>query len=130
MTQIQQLGDARRGKLAGNITAFGRALRRAGVPTDAARIALAAQAATLVGVAAREDLSAAMEAVMVSREQDRAVFRELFAAYFRDPEVAHKLVAQMLPSAAKAEPAKRRPRVSEALSWRGVKDLNAAIFWI
>ena len=29
-----QLGDARSGKLADNITAFGRALRRAGVPTD------------------------------------------------------------------------------------------------
>jgi uncharacterized protein with von Willebrand factor type A (vWA) domain len=58
-----------------------------------------------------------MEAVMVSREQDRLVFRELFDAYFRDPEVANKLLAQMLPSAeGKAEPSKRRPRVREALS--------------
>jgi hypothetical protein len=64
----------------------------------------------------KDDVGAAMEAVMVSREQDREVFRELFAAYFRDPEVAHKLLAQMLPSAAKAEPARRRPRVAEALS--------------
>jgi len=36
MAGIQQLGDVRSGKLAGNITAFGRALRRAGVRTDAA----------------------------------------------------------------------------------------------
>ena len=114
---VQQLGDARRGKLAGNMAAFGRALRRAGVPTDAARIALAAQAATLVGVESRPDLCAALEAVMVSREQDRFVFRELFDAWFQDPELANKMLAQMLPSAeGKAEPPRRRPRVREALA--------------
>jgi len=37
--------------------------------------------------------------------------------YFRNPEVANKLLGQMLPSAeGKAEPSKRRPRVREALS--------------
>ncbi|EYC51040.1 von Willebrand factor A [Hylemonella gracilis str. Niagara R] len=111
------LGDARRGKLADNILGFGRALRRAGVRLDSARIALACEAAQLVGVERKPDLGAALEAVLVSRDQDRVVFRELFDAYFRDPEVAHKLLAQMLPSAeGRAEPSKRRPRVSEALS--------------
>ncbi|MET0543009.1 MAG: hypothetical protein ABWZ88_14800, partial [Variovorax sp.] len=96
---------------------FGRALRRAGVRTDAARIALAAEAAMLVGVDSRTDLAAAMEAVMVSREQDRLVFRELFDAWFQDPELANKMLAQMLPSAeGKAPPVKRRPRVREALA--------------
>ena len=117
MAGIPQLGDVRSGKLAGNIAAFGRALRRAGVRTDAMRIALAAEAATLVGVEDKLDLGAAMEAVMVSREQDRLVFRELFDAWFQDPELANKLLAQMLPSAeGKAEPSKRRPRVREALT--------------
>lgn len=114
-----QLGDARTGKLADNITGFGRALRRAGVPVDGARIALAQQAMQLVGVAAKADIGAAMEAVMVSCEQDRMVFRELFDVYFRDPQMANKLLAQMLPSAqGKAEPSKRRPRVNEALAPR------------
>ena len=113
---ISQLGDARTGKLADNLTGFGRALRRTGVHVDAARMALAQQAVMLAGLA-REDLSAALEAVLVSREQDRPVFRELFDAYFRNPDIAQKLLAQMLPSAeAKAEPAQRRPRVSEALA--------------
>ena len=94
-----QLGDARTGKLADNVTGFGRALRRAGVRLDSARIALAQQAALLVGVGSKGDLSAAMEAVLVSREQDRMVFRELFDIYFRNPEVANKLLSQMLPSA-------------------------------
>jgi hypothetical protein len=111
------LGDSRTGKLADNLTAFGRALRRAGVPLDSSRIALAQDAAALVGVRSKLDLSAALEAVLVSREQDRMVFRELFDAFFRNPDVANKLLAQMLPSAeGRAEPSKRRPRVREALS--------------
>lgn len=115
-TTFSQLGDARTGKLADNLSGFGRTLRRAGVRVDAARMALAQQAVMLVGMA-REDVSAALEAVFVSCEQDRLVFRELFDVYFRNPNVAQKLLAQMLPSAeTKAEPAKRRPRVSEALA--------------
>lgn len=113
---VSQLGDARRGKFADNLTGFGRALRRAGVPVDAARMALAQEAAMLVGLA-RADLGAALEAVLLGREQDRLVFRELFDAYFRNPNVAQKLLAQMLPSAeSKAGPVKRRPRVAEALA--------------
>jgi len=113
---VSQLGDARTGKLADNLTGFGRALRRAGVRVDAARMALAQQAVLLTGLE-REDFSAALEAVLVGREQDRLVFRELFDAYFKNPDVAQKLLAQMLPSAeSRAEPVKRRPRVSEALA--------------
>ena len=111
------LGDARTGKLADNISAFGRCLRRAGVRLDSSRIALAADAALAVGLASKADVGAALEAVLISREQDRAVFRELFDAFFRDPEVAHKLLSQLRPSAeGRAEPSKRRPRVREALS--------------
>ena len=111
------LGDARQGKLADNITGFGRALRRAGVKIDSHRIALAQSAAGHVGMAEKQDVSAAFEAVMISREQDRLVFRELFDVYFQDPKVANKLLAQLLPSAeGTAEPSKRRPRVREALA--------------
>lgn len=111
------LGDARSGKFADNIAGFGRALRRAGLRVDSARIALAQEAARLVGVGDKADFGAALESVLVSREQEREVFRELFDAWFRDPDIAHKLLAQMLPTAqGRAEPAKRRPRVSEALA--------------
>ncbi|MFD1711401.1 VWA domain-containing protein [Ottowia sp. GY511] len=110
------LGDARTGKLADNLTAFGRTLRRAGVPVDAARMALAQQALQCVGVDRRGDVSAALEAVLVGREQDRAVFRELFDAFFRDPELANKLLSQMLPRAeGQAAGPRQRPRVKEVL---------------
>ena len=112
-----QLGDARAGKFADNLSGFGRALRRAGVPTDSARMALASIALLAVGLDQRDDVGAALEAVLVSCERDRLVFRELFDAYFRDPALANKLLAQMLPSAeGRAEPSKRRPRVREALA--------------
>jgi uncharacterized protein with von Willebrand factor type A (vWA) domain len=111
-----QLGDARSGRLAGNLAAFGRALRRAGVPLDASRIALAQQAALMVDIGRRDDLSAALETVLVAREQDRAVFRELFDVFFRDPKLAHKLLAQLLPSAeGKADASPQRARVRDAL---------------
>src|SRR6218665_1996440 len=111
-----QWGDARSGKLADNLSGFGRALRRAGVRVDAARMALAQQAVLLAGLQ-RQDFSAALEAVLVSGEQDRMVFRELFDAYFRNPDIPQKLLAQMLPSAeSKAAPSRRRPRVSQALA--------------
>lgn len=110
-----QLGDARSGKLPDNLTGFGRALRRAGVPVDSSRIALALNAVPLVGLARRDDLRAALQAVMISRPQDIEVFDQLFEAFFRNPELAQQLLAQMLPKAAPAHPPRRKPRVQEAL---------------
>ena len=112
-----QLGDARTGKLADNIAAFGRALRRAGVPMDSSRIALAQTAAMSVGLERKDDLAAALECVMIGQEQDRTVFAQMFEAFFRNPELAHKLLAQMLPQAQEsAKPTvPRRARVQEAL---------------
>jgi hypothetical protein len=115
------LGDARSGKLPEHITAFGRALRRAGVPVDSSRITLAITATQAVGVERKDDLRAALEAVLVSRQQDMAVFSEMFDAFFRNPELAQQLLAQMLPKAAKAHPVRRKARVQEALSVAGLK---------
>lgn len=108
-------GDARSGKLAANLVGFCRALRRAGLCVDAQRMALAQQSLGLVGLA-REDMAAALEAVLVSRAQDRGVFREMFAAYFRNPEVAQQLLTQLLPRAPEAVAPCRRPRVQEAMA--------------
>lgn len=115
------IGDARSGKLPDHITAFGRALRRAGVPVDSTRIASAITAAEMVGVERKDDLRAALEAVLVSRQQDIGVFGEMFEAFFRNPELAQQLLSQMLPKAAKAHPVRRKARVQEALSVAGLK---------
>ncbi len=111
-----RLGDARSGKLPDNITGFGRALRRAGVPVDSSRIALAIDAVRLVGVKRKDDLHAALRAVLVSRQQDIEVFDQLFDALFRNPELAQQLLAQMLPKVRQGQPPNRKARVQEALA--------------
>ncbi len=105
------------GKLADNLTGFGRALRRSGLPVDGARMALASDAALQVGLERRDDVGAALEAVLVSREQDRAVFREMFEAWFNAPAHGGHPMALALPVAGPdPRPAmQQRPRVREAL---------------
>jgi uncharacterized protein len=110
------LGDARSGKLPENLVGFGRALRRAGLKVDTSRIATATETAQLIGFDNKFDLGAAFEAVFVSEQQDRQIFRDLFDAYFKDPKVANKLLSQMLPSAEGKAESKEKPRVREALS--------------
>ena len=112
-----QLGDARSGKMAENIIGFGRTLRRAGLPMDSSRIGLGVQAAMLVGLEAKADLRAALLATLVCRQQDQAVFDQLFDAYFRNPELTQQLLAQMLPKTTEAAPKpKRLARAQEALA--------------
>lgn len=115
--RVSLLGDARSGKLGANLSAFGRALRRAGMPVDATRIAMAHTALQLVGLDSRADVCAALEAVFVTREQDRDLFQEMFSAFFRDPGLAHQLLARMVPVKNSAPGARRhRPRVLQALA--------------
>lgn len=104
------------GRLAENIVGLGRTLRRAGVPVDSARIALAQQAALLVGVEDRELLCAAFEAVMVAREQDRVILRELFDAMFREPDEAQDMLASLPPGSLLTTTQPARPRIAEVLA--------------
>lgn len=112
-----QAGDARGGKLAENLTGFGRSLRRAGIALDSARMALASEALMLVDLGRRDDVGAALEAVLISQQRDRDVFRELFDAYFRDPASAGWPLAPAPPGAdRRAAPPRGRARVRDALA--------------
>jgi uncharacterized protein with von Willebrand factor type A (vWA) domain len=111
------LGDARSGKLSDNIMGFARALRRAGLPVDASRISLAIESTQLIGVERKDDLSAALKACLVSRQEDLVVFDQMFSAFFRDPELTRQLLSQLLPKAPTATPGvPRKSRVQEALA--------------
>ena len=111
--------DGAPGQLIDNLSGFGRALRRAGLAMDSARMALAAEALVLVGPERRDDVGAALEAVMVCREQDRLVFRELFDAYFRAPTATDATPGLALPGAGpQPEPVQPRQRVRDALAPR------------
>jgi uncharacterized protein with von Willebrand factor type A (vWA) domain len=98
------LGDARSGKLSDNITGFARALRRAGLPVDASRISLAIESAGLTGIERKDDLAAALKACLVNRQEDMVVFDQMFAAFFRDPELTRQLLSQLLPKATTPSP--------------------------
>ena len=62
---------------------LGRHLRNAGLPMDSARMALAVSALDLVTVDRCDDVRDALEAVFVSREEDRDVFLQVFEAHWR-----------------------------------------------
>jgi uncharacterized protein with von Willebrand factor type A (vWA) domain len=111
-----QLGDARSGKLPDNIVGLARALRRAGVPVDSSRMALAIDAVGLVGIERKDDLRSALRTVLVSRQQDGEVFDQLFDALFRNPDLTQQLLAQMLPKVRQAQAPSRKARVQEALA--------------
>lgn len=110
-----RLGDVRRGKISNNVIGFARALRRAGLPIDTARIALAQEACVLVGLSQREDLRSALKSVLANRQQDLHVFDEIFDAFFRNPESVRQLMAQLLPQTKVGHLPRRSPRASEAL---------------
>jgi len=84
---------------------------------DSSRIALAQKAAMETGLDRKDDLAAALECVLIGQEKDRTVFAQMFEAFFRNPELAHKLLAQMLPQTQESAKATvpRRARVQEAL---------------
>jgi uncharacterized protein with von Willebrand factor type A (vWA) domain len=113
---------ARSGALLDNLLGFGRALRRAGVPTDSSRIALAARSIEMVGLAGRDDFKSALRAVLVNRQQDLAVFDELFDAWFCEPRSQRLSMAPMLSQTAEVRPVKKRARVQESLTPQAERD--------
>jgi hypothetical protein len=87
-----------------------------GCRSTAARIALAQQALPCWWAWPGTTSAAALEAVLVSREQDRQVFRELFDAYFRNPDVGQQAAGA---DAAQCPRGQRpSPRVARACAMR------------
>jgi uncharacterized protein with von Willebrand factor type A (vWA) domain len=68
----------------GNVLLFGRLLRRAGLPVHHTRLLDAIRALQAVGIRRREDVRAALLALLVHRHEDIARFDAAFALFFRD----------------------------------------------
>src|SRR3546814_7804559 len=79
-------------------------------------MALAQQALMRIGPVNKVDVASALECVLVNRHQDRDVFREMFQAFFKDPELAHRLLAHTVPQSAAPKKNQPRPRALAALS--------------
>ena len=85
-------------KLAGNITHFARALRRAGLPIGPGRVIDAIRAVEAAGFSNKRDFYWTLHACFVNRPEHRTVFAQLFRLYWRDPRYLEHMMAAMLPA--------------------------------
>jgi uncharacterized protein len=105
--------------LADNVVHFARVLRNAGVPVGPDRVLAALAAIEAVGLGRRDDVHAALSAVMIDRHEQQPLFDDVFAAFWRDPKLLDKLMAELLPKIASRgdREKKRRPnRLADALA--------------
>ena len=85
-------------KLAGNITHFARALRRAGLPIGPGRVIDAIRAVEAAGFSNKPDFYWTLHACFVNRPEHRRDFAQLFRLYWRDPRYLEHMMAAMLPA--------------------------------
>jgi uncharacterized protein with von Willebrand factor type A (vWA) domain len=85
------------GKLAHNIAYFTRALRKAGLPIGPGRTLDAIRAVEVAGFDRREDFYHTLQAVLVSRPEERPVFAQVFRLFWRDPRFLDHMMSLMLP---------------------------------
>jgi len=72
-------------RLAGNITHFARALRRAGLPIGPGRVIDAIHAVQAAGFTDKRDFYWTLHACFVNRPEHSRIFAQLFRLYWRDP---------------------------------------------
>ncbi len=85
-------------KLAGNITHFARALRRAGVPIGPGRVIDAIRAVQAAGFTEKRDFYWTLHACFVNRPEHRQVFAQIFRLYWRDPRYLEHMMSYMIPA--------------------------------
>jgi uncharacterized protein with von Willebrand factor type A (vWA) domain len=87
----------RPGLVADNVVHFARVLRRAGMPIGPDRVVAALEALEAVGLERREDVHAALTAVMIDRHEQQAIFDAAFDAFWRDPKLLEQMMLALLP---------------------------------
>lgn len=116
-------------RLAENLTHFARVLRKAGLQVGPDRVLAAIAAVELVGLERREDLRAALAAVMLDHHEQQAVFDAAFDAFFRDPKLLEQLMLALLPRISGRGDKARAPRnnrLAEALAAARLPEAPAA----
>jgi uncharacterized protein with von Willebrand factor type A (vWA) domain len=103
--------------IADNVVHFSRVLRRAGLQVGPDRVLAALSALEAVGLERRDDVHAALSAVMIDRHEQQPIFDAAFDAFWRDPKLLEQLMLAMLPKVSGRADRKRRPqRLAEALA--------------
>jgi uncharacterized protein with von Willebrand factor type A (vWA) domain len=113
-------GAAAEGRLAANVLHFGRMLRRAGLPVGTAEMIAAQDALTHIDIGRRDEVRAALRAVMVRRHEHQEVFDQAFSLFWRDPTAGqHAAIMGLMEAQKPPKPEKPPPgsrRVAEAMA--------------
>jgi len=105
--------------IADNIVHFARLLRGAGMAIGPDRVLAALAAVELVGLQRREDVHAALSAVMLERHEQQPLFDAAFDTFWRDPKLLEQMMYLLLPKISGRGDKQRAPRanrLAEALS--------------
>jgi uncharacterized protein len=107
------------GHLAENVMHFGRVLRQAGLPLGTDRIVLALTALQVAGLESRRDFHDTLAACFIDRVEHREIFEQAFHLFWRDPDLAGRMLAMLLPRVQAKEntapPPPENRRLGEAL---------------
>ena len=107
------------GKLAHNIAHFARALRKAGLPVGPGRTLDAVKAVAAAGFDRREDFYFTLQAIFVSRPEERSTFAQVFRLFWRDPRYLEHMMSLMLPQVRGVQ----EDRIAEAAERRAAQAL-------
>jgi len=98
--------------IADNIVHFARVLRGAGMAIGPDRVLAALAAVELVGLQRRDDVHAALSAVMLERHEQQALFDVAFDTFWRDPKLLEQMMYLLLPKISGRGDQQRTPRVN------------------
>jgi len=104
--------------LAPNLAAFGRLLRRTGLPVGPTETLAAMDALTRIDIGDRRQVHAALRAVMLRRREHFEIFDQAFQLFWRDPEAGKHAAMMAMLEGQKAPPEKAPPaarRLAEAM---------------
>jgi uncharacterized protein with von Willebrand factor type A (vWA) domain len=85
------------GHLADNVMHFGRVLRQAGLPLPTERIQLALTALQIAGLESKRDFHDTLAACLLDRVEHRELFDQAFEIFWREPDIAGRVMAMLLP---------------------------------
>jgi uncharacterized protein with von Willebrand factor type A (vWA) domain len=107
------------GQLGHNVLQFARLLRRSGLAVGPDRVLLSLQALQHGGLDRRDDFREALAACWLDRHEQRVVFDAAFELFWRDPDIAGRMMALLLPKVRAQRAAsgpKQNRRLADALA--------------
>ncbi len=104
-------------RLAENVMHFARVLRNAGLPVGSDRVQLALQALQVAGLESRADFHATLCACLLDRHEHQELFDQAFTLFWRDPDLAGRMRALLLPrvNTRTPPPVKENRRLADAM---------------